>query len=105
MARHEGVHLVSRHIFTKFHVDLIKLTQRIDNFLDAFLNDFAHSFAFVEHRLLLEIANGVAWRQHNFAIKIIFDTGHNAQQGALARAIETEHANFGAVEIREANIT
>jgi hypothetical protein len=88
----------------KARVDLVELAQHVHHLLHAFFDDLAHGLGFVELRLLLQIADGVAGRQHRLADVVLLDAGHDAQQRALARAVQTEHADLGAVEIGEADI-
>ena len=55
LAVHELLHLVGivQDLFVhELHVDLLVLLQHIDNFLRAFLHDFAHRLGFVQLRLL-----------------------------------------------------
>ena len=48
--------------------------------------------------LLLEHADRRAGRQQHVTADVRVDAGHDAQQGALARAVRAEHADLRAVQ-------
>ncbi len=70
----------------------------------AFLDDFAHGARLVQQWLLLQVADGVAGREHRLAQILIILAGHDAQQGALAGAVEAQHANLGPIEVGQVNV-
>ena len=61
-------------------------------------------FALVELGLLLEHADGVALGHGDLADVVLVDAGHDAQQRGLARAVQAEHADLGAVVEAERDV-
>lgn len=49
-------------------------------------------------------ADGQPLHGDGFALKFFIDPGHDLEQRRLARAIETQHANFGTRKKREGNV-
>ena len=84
--------------------DLLVLAHHIDDRLDGFLNDLVHGLAGIERGLLLQQAARVALREHRLADVLVVHAGHDAQQGALAGAIQAQHADLRAVVEAERNI-
>jgi hypothetical protein len=78
--------------------------QQIDDRLHGLLDDLAHRLVRVELRLLLQQAAGVALREHGLAEVAFVGAGHDAQQRALARAVEAEHADLCAVVKAERDV-
>ncbi len=112
----EGVELVLNHCLAlaeRFHVgiglgeggvDLFEFLEQIDGLLHALLDHFAHRLGAVDQGLLLEEADAVAVGKDRLAVELLVDAGHDPEQGRLTGAIETEHADLGAVEIGEGNV-
>ena len=98
------VHLVVRHRFRELRIDLIEFPQQVDNRLDAFLDDLAHCFRWIELRLLFEQTDGKSRRYGGLALKILIDAGKDLQQRALAGSIETNDADLRAVKVREVDV-
>ena len=90
--------------FGKFGVDLVVLGEHIHDGLQRAADDFDDGLGLVELRFLLEIADTVALGHGDLADVIGVDAGHDAQQGGLARAVQTEHADFGAVVEAERDV-
>ena len=65
---------------------------------------FDDGLALVELGFLLEHADGVALGHGDLADVVLVDAGHDAQQGGLARAVEAEHADLGAVVEAERDV-
>ena len=55
-----------------------------------------HRLVFVERRLLLQDAHGVAGREARFAVGNVLETCHNLEQRGFAHAIRPYHANLRA---------
>ena len=85
-------------------VDLVILPQQIYDGLHRLLDDLAHGLAGVELRLLRQEAARVALGEHRLAQVILVHARHDAQEGALARAVQTEHADLSAVEKAERDV-
>ena len=79
----QRVHLVVVHRLGKFGVDLFEFLEKIDGLLDGFFDDLLDGFRFVELRLLLEIADRVALRKNDLAVKILVRAGDDAQQATI----------------------
>ena len=67
-------------------------------------HDLDDGLAFVEVRLLLEQADRVAFADGDLADVVLVHAGHDAQERGLAGAVQTEHADLGAVVEAEGNI-
>ena len=67
----------------------------------AFLDDLAHGFAGLQLGFLLEESNRVAGSTHDLAGRRLVEAGHDLQEGALARTVEAEDTDLGAVEEAE----
>ena len=57
----QSVHLIVVHRLGKLSVDLFEFFQKIDRRLHGFFNDLLHRLSLVKLRLLLKIANGIAF--------------------------------------------
>ena len=69
-----------------------------------FFHDLDDCFCFIEFWFLFEQPNGVAFGRGDLADVVLVDARHDAQQRGLARAVETEHADLGAVIEAERDI-
>ncbi len=85
-------------------VDLFELLEQIDGFLHPFLDDFTHGLGAIDQRFLFEIADGVAGGKDGLTGEVFIDAGKNTQQRTLARAVEAEDADLGAVIVRKVDI-
>src|SRR5205823_4091997 len=72
-------------------VPLQKGARRGDRLLDV----AAHVLRLVEARLLGDVADGEAGGEARRAEEVFFDADHDAQQGALARAVAADDADLG----------
>ena len=70
----------------------------------ALADDFDDGLGLVELRFLLEEADRVALGHGDLADVVGVDAGHDAQQGGLARAVQAEHADLGAVVEAERDV-
>jgi len=100
----QRVHFVVRHLFAKLGVDLFKLFQQIDSLLYGFFHNFAYRSRIVYQRFLLQIADRIARRENGLAVKLLVHARQNAQQRRFARAVETDHADLGSIEIGKVNV-
>ncbi len=90
--------------FGEFGVDFIEAREHFDDGSHRFFHNLDHCFCFIEFWFLFEKPDRVAFRRGNFADVVMVDAGHNAQQRGFARAVQTEHADLGAVIKPERNI-
>ena len=104
LALDQLVHLVVGHGIGEALVDLVVLVQKVDRLLHALLHHLAHGLGRVELRLLLEEADGVARREDRLAHELLVHAGHDPEQRALARSVQAEHADLGAVEIGKIDV-
>src|SRR6266850_6418493 len=104
LPRQKFVHVRIGHFFSKLRVDLVKLFQQVDSFLDRFFHYLTHGARVVDQRFLFQITNGKAWRDNGLAIDLLVNAGEYAQQRRLARTIQTDHANLRAVEIGKVDV-
>ena len=104
LALEKLVHIIVGHGLGEFGVDLFELLQQLDGFLNGLLYDLTDGSAIVDQRLLFEIADGIAGRQHGLAVDLLVHTGHDAQQRGFTRPVETDDADLGAVKIRKIDI-
>ena len=79
----ERVHLVIVHRLGKFGVDLFEFLQQIDGRLHGFFDDLLDGLCFVELRLLFEIADRIAFRKNDLAVKILVGSRDDPQQAAI----------------------
>ena len=104
LALDELVHGLVVHGLSKLHVDGFELLEEIGGFLNPLFHHLPHGLGFVHQGLLFEIAHSVALGEKGFSVELRVDPGHDAQQRALAGAVEPQHADLGAVEIGQGNI-
>src|SRR6185312_9349533 len=81
-------------LFAKFGADLFEtLEQRFD--LAETLGDIAGDIlARIELRLLLQVANGGAFRRPGLAAEILFDARHDLEQRRFAGAVRPKHTDL-----------
>jgi len=53
---------------------------------------------------LFKKADGETGREDRLSVEFFIDIGHDAQERALPGAVETDHADLGAVKIREGDV-
>ena len=90
--------------FGEFGVDFIEAREHFDDGSHRLFHNLDDCFCFIEFWFLFEKANRVAFRRGDFADVFIVNARHNAQQRRLARAVETEHADLGAIIEAERDI-
>ena len=83
--------------FGELGVDFIEARQHFDDGTHRFFDDADDCSGFVELGFLLEVADGVALRHGDLADVVGVDARDDLEQRGLARAVETEHADLGAV--------
>ena len=82
----ELVHRVVVHRLGKFGVDLFEFLEQIDGRLHAFLDDLLDGLRLVELRLLFEIADRVALRKNDLAVKILVGARRLSAADAICRS-------------------
>jgi hypothetical protein len=87
-----------------FIADVFVFLQEVDNVLHAFFHDLPNGFGFIEVRLLSQVPDFVLFFKFDLAFVILVQAGNNFQQGRFTRAVETQNADFGAVEKRQPDI-
>ena len=98
LALEQAVHFVVVHGFGELHGDLVELVHEGLGFSHALFNVAAHVLARVELRLLGQVAHLDIGLGPGLAVKLPIHPRHDAQEGGFSRAIQTEHADFGAGE-------
>src|SRR5207302_10744448 len=88
----------------KLGVDLFKLFQQIDSLLYGLFHNFAHRSRIVYQRFLLQTADRIARRENGLAVELLVHARQDAQQRRFARAVETDHADLGSIEIGKVNV-
>ena len=83
--------------FGELGVDLIEAREHFDDGLYRFFHDLDNCFGLVEFGFLLEQTVGVTFGLRDLADVVFVDARHDAQQRGLARTVESEHADLGAV--------
>jgi len=104
LAGHEPVHLVVVHGLGELHADLVVLLDQVHGVLKSLLHDLPDGLVRVELRLLFEEAQGVPGREHRLALILLVQSRHDAKQGALARAIQSQHADLGPIEVGQGDV-
>ena len=100
----ELVHGVVGHGFGELGGEDLEVVEKIDDVLDAFLDDLADGFVGVHLGFLLEEADGVAGLEGNFAVELLIDAGKDFEEGGLAGTVDAQDADFGAVEVGEVDV-
>ena len=85
-------------------VDGVEGGEVVHDGLHRFLDHLAHRLAVVQLRLLFQQADAVAGGEGDVALVALVLAGDDAQQRALAGAVEAEHADFRAVVEAEADV-
>ena len=100
----ERRHLVVGHRLAELRVDLLVLLQQGHRLGASLLDHLAHALRVVELGLLLEVADRVTGREDHLALVVLVDSGDDLHERRLARAVQTDDADFGAVEEREVDV-
>jgi hypothetical protein len=87
-----------------FGVDLVQPLLGRQHTADALFDGFAHGLVGVELRLLRQITDLQAGHGHGLAFDLLVQAGHDLEQGALARAVDAQHADLGAREEGQADV-
>ena len=98
------LHLVRRQILAELRVDLVVSRQQRLGLGHAFLDVAEDILVGIEPRLLVEHADRDAGGRKRLAEKLLVLAGHDLENGALPRAVQTEHADLGAGEKREPDV-
>ena len=85
-------------------VDLIEALARTEKIAQAFLNRFAHRVLGVQLGFLRQVADLDARHRHGLAFDFAVDAGHDLQKGGLARAVQTQHTDFGTRKERQRDV-
>ena len=89
---------------SEFVAYLFVFLKHVYNFLSAFLHHLTYGFAVVELRFLVEHADGVAWREHHFAVVRLLLACDDAQQCRFSGAVQADDAYFRSIVKREVYI-
>jgi hypothetical protein len=95
----QRVHLVAR--IAEQHADLFEARDQPFHRSDRVLDGLLHGLPGLEARLLREEADAQAFGGLRFALEVLVHPRHDAQQRALARAVDAEHADLRAGQKRE----
>lgn len=101
---HELVHLVGLQVLAEARVDAVELLEQVEDMLGALAHDLDDGATLVGERLLLEVADRVALCALDLALELLVEPGHDAQQRALAAAVQAQHADLRAVVVRERDV-
>lgn len=86
-------------------IDLVVASQQIDDVLHPLLDRLPDGERVVEARFLFQKTDSVPWSNDGLTEKkIAVHACHNAQQGRFAGTVESNDADFSAVEVGERNI-
>ena len=91
-----GIGVLGIHFFQTF--------LRGGHFAQTAFHFLAYGFLRIKLRLLRQIADFDAAHRHGFTLEFLIHTRHNPQHGGLARAVQTEQADFRAGEEGKGNI-
>src|SRR3990172_961273 len=94
---HEPGHLVVRQGLAEPGGDSIILVHEVYDLLYALLDDLAPGPGVVELRLLLQKPDRIAGRKNCLARELPVLACHDPEKRALARAVQTDHADLRAV--------
>ena len=100
----EFVHLVIVHRLGELVADGVEVVDQFHLDAHPLFDDLAHGLAVLQMRLLLQVADRMAGRQGNLPLKLLVHARQDLEQGTLARAVEPQHADLGAVEIGEVDV-
>jgi hypothetical protein len=98
------VHLVGGKVFAKPGVQLVIAGHQRLQWRNPFLHVAEHGFRRIESWFLLQEADRYAAGGIGFSKERLILTGHDAQQGALAGAVQAEYANLGTRQKREPDV-
>ncbi len=93
---HELVHFIVRHRFGKSIADGIESIDQALDVADAFADHLTHRSGLIEQRLLRQVADFDAGLRPRFAFDFLVESGHDLEQGGLAGAVQTQHADLRA---------
>jgi hypothetical protein len=85
-------------------IDLLELLLGVEQLAEAGLDFILHGLVRIDLRLLRQEADLQAGHRHGFALDLLVDARHDAQQGRLAGAVQSQHADLGAREERQRNV-
>jgi hypothetical protein len=85
-------------------IDSIQLGLRFKDFAQRAFDFLAHGLGGIQLRFLRQIADIQVRHRHGFAFDILVHASHDLEQGRLARAVQTEHADLGTREERQRNV-
>jgi len=104
LAREGFIHLFVGHRLGEFFIDAIELLDERHRVTNGLLDHLPDRLGFVQPRFLFEKADGQSGRDHGLAHELRVHAGQDAQQRALARAVQPEHPDLGAVEIGQRDV-
>ena len=84
--------------------DRLELGEHVHDLLHALAHDLLDRLARLHLRLLLEEADRVARRHGSLAEYLGIDPGEDSEEARLARSVEADDADLGAVVVREADV-
>ncbi len=84
--------------------EVVEARHEVADLREAVFDVAAHVLGLVELRLLLEVTDRDARREVRLAAVLLVDAGHHLEDGRLARAVVTEHADLRSVEEREGEV-
>ncbi len=97
-------HLLRRDIVAELVADGLVLLEQTDHLRPPLFHHFLDGLVLIELRLLLQEADRVAFRSRHLTDIVRVDARDDFQQGALAGAVQTQHADLGAVVKAEIDV-
>ncbi len=99
------VHLIIVQRFAELHADLVEAVQQLLRLGDALLDVAAHVLVRIQFRFLGQVADLDAGLRARLAVEFLFHAGHDFQQRGLAGTVQAQHADLGAREKGQADVT
>ena len=75
-------------------IHFIQAFQGVNHFRNRFFNGLTHGVFRVQLRFLRQVTNLDVWLRTRFTFDVFINARHNAQQGGLTRAVQTQDTNF-----------
>ena len=100
----ERAHLLLVELLRETGADPIEAIEQPLEIRDTFLDVSAHVLGIVENGFLRQVAHANSGLGPCLPVMVPVPTRHDAQQGRLACAVQTEHANLGAGKERQRDV-
>jgi hypothetical protein len=98
------VHVLRRQLLAEPGVDLVVPREQCFDVGNPFLDVAAHVFRGVQARLLRQEPDGDPFRGPGLAEEVTIFAGHDAEQRALPRSVQSEHPDLRAGKKRQPDV-